>query len=67
MNYPTWFLKKINDYDKALKVNLNLFIKTQEERFRQNYEYYMSERENCIWWYFQPRMSDKDYSNLTIY
>lgn len=61
---PTWFLTRINDYDKALRVSMSYFLKTKNKDL---YEYYYSERENYIYNYFSKRLSDKEFSKLTIY
>ncbi len=59
-----YFLIRINEYDKALRVAFQYFLKTKNSYL---YDYYFAERENYIYQYFSPRLSDEEYYKLTIY
>lgn len=59
-----YFLIRINEYDKALRVAFQYFLKTKKSYL---YNYYFAERENYIYNYFSPRLSDEEYANLIIY
>lgn len=63
-NLAPYFLRRINEYDKALRVAYQYFLNTNNKFL---YDYYYSERENYIYNYFSKRISDTDYKNLTIY
>lgn len=64
MNLAPYFLLRINEYDKALRVAYQYFLKTQNKFL---YDYYYSERENYIYNYFSTRLSDEEYLALEIY
>lgn len=59
-----YFLTRINEYDKAMRVAYQYFLKTKNTFL---YDYYFNERQNYIYNYFSERLSDEDYKNLTIY
>lgn len=60
MTIPLYLQFLLNENDKALRVCLKHSCTTM-------YDYWLDERMRIYSQYFMPRMSDKNYSQLTIY
>jgi len=57
---PLYLQFALNENDKALRV-------CQRHACNEMYDYWFSERMRIYGQYFMPRLSDYDYSQLTIY
>lgn len=64
---PNYILRNIDYFMKGYNVNLNQFIKTKNEMFRDMANYWYQERINYLDTVSMPHLTDEEYINLPIF
>lgn len=57
----------LNTLEKAMQLNFKTWLRTGNDMYKDNYLYYMVEKERLLLQEFTPAMTDKEYSELDTY